>query len=187
MSWADTSRDVVNSLILELSDRSLSQLEHDHLENIYLARDQLYALLNDPPGLGTEEGVDFGWASYLPLFWAASRGNCLYWMDSPTVGRMVNLLPVCRSYLDELEALLRQIAQTGRQFIDAPTMLCEAVDAQADAVTNAVAAAQNVAGTDQDGAWLVEYPLGFGNSCEPKFPLWLGLGVAVWVGSKLLR
>lgn len=187
MSWADTSRDVVNSLILELDERSLTQLEQDLMESLLIDRDQLHALLNDPPGLGDEEGTDYGILGYLPLFWVAGRANCLYWMDSPSVGRMVNLLPPCRSYLDELEAVLRRIANTGRQFIAAPLMLCEAVESQADAVTNAVAQAENVAGTDQGCAWLVEYPLGFGNSCEPKFPLWLGLGVAVWAGSKLLR
>jgi len=190
MSWSQTSQDLIASLIADVSSRPLSQLEADYLTNLQASQAVFLALVEDPPGFGTDQlsEVPFWarWGMASLGWWTGQRANCLYWMNSYTVGRAITLLPVCTEYFDELAGTLRSIAQTGREFIAAPLMLCEAIESQADAVDNAIESASNIAGTDQEGCpILVEFPLGFGDSCAPKFPAWLGIGIAAWVGLKV--
>ena len=70
--------------------------------------------------------------------------------------------------------------------MDPPTMWIEAVRSQADALINMEREAANIAGLDQSCPLLIEFPAGFGDSCDPKFPTWLKVVIGVWVGSKVL-
>ena len=163
MSWGPITRNAVDRLMTYMSQPERGDLTHDQAEQIWgmdEAAQRVVAMLDDPPG--------------------PSSLNCLRWAESPTVARTV-AYAICQGFFDEIGALLADLAYTGRRVFPGDPVadgLAEVVESRAESVSTFRSEAGGVLGA-REGCMppVIEYPFGFGDSCEPTVPIWLyGVG-----------
>lgn len=113
--------------------------------------------------------------------------RCLSGAESAGWSSGLAVLPGCREFWDILSQRLRTLEETGAQLCSAGGFRSgEVLRALIDQISGYQGTISEIAG-HRPGCppIVIDYPFGFGDSCEPKIPLWLWAVAGLWVVGKV--